>query len=390
MGGGVSKKKWERQFHLSSNVPDKTGDSYQQIFPVWTIAITRNQRQLASATSDHRISLWCLATHQLLIALRGHADTIWCLSYSPDDTLLASASADGTVRLWEVNTGLPVMILPRSHANWVWCLDWSPDGSMLATGGSDARILIWDAAEAAHMAGRVQMMQMNAEEDDSWLEAAAIEAEKAAQASAPLLYWQAHEKSIHQVAFAPGEPRMLISVGQEGTLAVWDAKTGELDCRLMGHIGPITCCAVSPRSEEIVATGGEDHTVRIWDLSDIDPASVNAHISREKPLGFNLAHFTLKGHEGGISAIKFCADGQLLASASKDCEVRIWFPSAENPTLCAKFMAHEAWVRNICWTLDQHFLFSCSTDGLIFAWQVPKKFHKREIKVKKKGNKRYE
>ncbi|CAJ1327546.1 unnamed protein product, partial [Effrenium voratum] len=145
---GASKKAWGRRFHITSNVPDADGDSYQQVFPVWTIAVTKNQRQLAAATSDNRINLWCLVTHQLLAPLIGHADTIWRLAYSPDDLLLASTSADGTVRLWEVSTGLPVMILPRNHANWVWSLAWSPDGSRLATGGSDARILVWDAHEA--------------------------------------------------------------------------------------------------------------------------------------------------------------------------------------------------------------------------------------------------
>eukprot|EP00439_Symbiodinium_sp_Y106_P021653 s4710_g2.t1 len=103
MGSGASKKAWGRRFHITSNVPDPTGETYQQIFPVWTIAVTKNQRQLATATSDNRINLWCLVTHQLLAPLIGHADTIWRLAYSPDDLLLASTSADGTVRLWEAN-----------------------------------------------------------------------------------------------------------------------------------------------------------------------------------------------------------------------------------------------------------------------------------------------
>ncbi|CAJ1372009.1 unnamed protein product [Effrenium voratum] len=46
------------RFHITSNVPDADGDSYQQVFPVWTIAVTKNQRQLAAATSDNRINLW--------------------------------------------------------------------------------------------------------------------------------------------------------------------------------------------------------------------------------------------------------------------------------------------------------------------------------------------
>merc|ERR1712216_173887 len=52
-------------------------------------------KMLASATGNHKINLWCLMTHQMLISLSGHADTIWRIAFSPDDCLLASASAGG-------------------------------------------------------------------------------------------------------------------------------------------------------------------------------------------------------------------------------------------------------------------------------------------------------
>eukprot|EP00931_Biecheleriopsis_adriatica_P076826 TRINITY_DN50499_c0_g1_i1.p1 TRINITY_DN50499_c0_g1~~TRINITY_DN50499_c0_g1_i1.p1 ORF type:complete len:409 (-),score=66.11 TRINITY_DN50499_c0_g1_i1:89-1264(-) len=389
MGSGASKASWNRKFHITCNVVDITGDTYQQIFPVWAIAVTRNQRQLATATSDNRISLWCLVTHQLLAPLIGHADTIWKLSYSPDDMLLTSTSADGTVRLWEVSTGLPVMILPRNHANWVWCLAWSPDGARLATGGSDARILVWDAHEAAEAALRVKEVSSMAAMDPSWAEKAADEAEKASQLSQPLAFWQAHEKSITEVCFAPSESRMLVSAGAEGSLAVWDADTGHLDCRLMGHIGTVNTIAVSPINSELLATGGEDHTVRLWDLRDIEPSSQLARQSREKVCGVNLAHFTLKGHVGGVAAVKFSGDGQLLASCSKDCDVRVWVPSLFSPMLLAKIHAHEAWIRDLAWTVDQKFLFTGSSDGMVYAWEVPSKYHFVPSKGKGSGAKKY-
>eukprot|EP00929_Paragymnodinium_shiwhaense_P013132 TRINITY_DN120998_c0_g1_i1.p1 TRINITY_DN120998_c0_g1~~TRINITY_DN120998_c0_g1_i1.p1 ORF type:complete len:391 (+),score=81.17 TRINITY_DN120998_c0_g1_i1:119-1291(+) len=388
MGSGISKKSWSRAHVLTCNKVDETSEEmpeYKEVVPVWTIAITRNQRQLAAATADCCIVLWCLVKHIPLIPLRGHSDTIWKVCYSPDDKLLCSSSSDGTVRLWDVTNGMPVMILPRRHAAWVWTIAWSMDGTKLATGGADAKIILWDIEEAVAASRALQDAQLLDMASDP--EELMYAQEDAAAACMPLLYWQAHEKSIVELSFAPSDSRQLVSIGKEGTLAVWDAHTGSLDCRLNGHVGSMTCMAVSPLNEELIATGGEDHTVRLWDLRDIEAGSAQQRASREKPFGYNLAHYTLKGHEDGIAVVRFCRDGCLLASGSKDCEVRIWIPDMKDPTLYAKFVAHEAWIRDIQWTWTQDLIYTASVDGHISAWTVPSKW---QIKPsKKKGSSAY-
>eukprot|EP00928_Gymnodinium_smaydae_P061991 TRINITY_DN45942_c0_g1_i1.p1 TRINITY_DN45942_c0_g1~~TRINITY_DN45942_c0_g1_i1.p1 ORF type:complete len:394 (-),score=73.89 TRINITY_DN45942_c0_g1_i1:201-1382(-) len=387
MGSGASKKSWKRQHWVTSNKEDPVdGEAYTEIYPVWSIAITKNQRQLAAATSENVIVLWCLVDLKELISLKGHADTIWKVSYSPDDSLLASASSDGTVRLWEVYNGMPVMILPRRHAAWVSSMAWTPDSARLATGGADCRIILWDAMEAAN-AARDLLAEKQMGEDADPEELLKI-SEEAAEACLPLLYWQGHEKSIVELQFAQSDPKQLVSIGREGTLAVWDAETGQLDCRLQGHIGTMTAMSVHPLNEEIIATGGEDHTVRIWDLRDIEPGTNAAARSREKPMGYNLQHFTLKGHEEGVTVVRFSKDGRLLASGSKDCEVRIWNPDLNGPTLNAKFTAADAWIKDLQWTNDQTHLYSAANDGHIFAFAVPSAYHIKMEKVKKNKKKK--
>merc|ERR1719277_1344660 len=103
MGSGLTKKAWLRDHYLTSNRADESdleSKKYSDIYPVWSIAVTSNQKQLASATTERTndsdsgmvyncIVLWCLVRHWKLCSLVGHGDTVWKVAYTPDDSLLA-------------------------------------------------------------------------------------------------------------------------------------------------------------------------------------------------------------------------------------------------------------------------------------------------------------
>jgi WD40 repeat protein/tetratricopeptide (TPR) repeat protein/serine/threonine protein kinase len=109
------------------------------------VAFAPDGRQLASASADQTLRVWDAAGGQPVFVLRGHTEEVWSLAYSPRGDRLASASRDdGTVRLWDANTGRQLLALRQ---NQVLSVAFSPDGYRLASGTAHNELIqVWDAA----------------------------------------------------------------------------------------------------------------------------------------------------------------------------------------------------------------------------------------------------
>ncbi|KAF4736206.1 Telomerase protein component 1, partial [Perkinsus olseni] len=133
------------------------------------------------------------------------------------------------------------------------------DSRYFATGGTDSRICVWESTNTGM----------------------------------PIASWLAHVKSISSLGFSDRDASRLVSVSNDSTIAVWDALTGHLRCRLAGHVGNITCVEVCPMNDNLIATAGEDCSVRLWSLRDL--AVDEAYASRTSDRGYNMRHHILKG-----------------------------------------------------------------------------------------------
>ena len=103
-------------------------------------------RQVASCGEDNRACLWDAATGALTAEMRGHTSKVRRVAFRADGARLVTASADGTVRQWDVTTGREVESAYERHTAEVLAAAYSPDGRLIASGGTDRAVRVWQAA----------------------------------------------------------------------------------------------------------------------------------------------------------------------------------------------------------------------------------------------------
>jgi WD40 repeat protein len=115
-----------------------------------------------------------------------------------------------------------------------------------------------------------------------------------------------HPGSVLAVGYSP-DGTLLASGGWDGTVRLWNPRTGVEVSVLTGHVGPVRSIAFAPDGT-MLASAGRDRTIRLWDVAARTSAGV------------------LRGHAGAVLSVVFAPDGGLLASAGDDGTVRLWDP----------------------------------------------------------------
>ncbi|MFI6933988.1 AAA family ATPase [Streptomyces sp. NPDC050287] len=315
----------------------------------------------------------------LATSLLGHTGAVYLTSFSPDGKLLATASYDRTVRLWNVadpSRPEPLGGPLTGHTSWVSSAVFSPDGKTLASAADDGTIRLWDVRDPAHprplgapLTGHKGTIYLVAFSPDGRTLASAGEDHtvrlwdvRDPRAPHALKTLTGHRAAVRSVAFSP-DGRTLAAGGDDNTILLWDTadprRPEPVDTVLTGHTGTVHSVAFSPDGRTL-ASGSADDTVRLWDVSDPPRAA---------PLGPPLT-----GHTGPVWSVDFSPDGTMLAAASADSTASLWnvsdpaYPSQVGEPLAGSSGEMYA----LGFSPDGRTLATGSGDSKVRLWSIPK------------------
>ena len=209
--------------------------------------------------------------------LEGHNDRVWCVSWHPSGNLIASASGDKTVRLWERQvTGHNnardkwgcVAVLEGAHTRTVRCVAWSPSGLLLAAGSFDATTALWQLGRKyANLLMPNRALEGKGDQEDD--QTIIIEEENGDSPMRLLCILEGHEHEVKSVAWS-SDGLFLATSSRDKTAWVWECDTesinlGDVECMavLVGHTQDVKCVRWRPGTNDLM-TSSYDNGIRFW------------------------------------------------------------------------------------------------------------------------------
>jgi WD40 repeat protein len=232
------------------------------------------------------------------------------MAYNPKEDQLASGSMDGTIRLWDMETGYfrhvywvimarfsaspilhkgtglfqgvptiqsecgtqrwaSVSIRSQDHIDWIYSVVFSPQGNSIASGSKDGTVRIWDGVTGTNnktFQVDTSIRSIVYSPDGSQLTACHDRKIRTwiVETWECIRTLEGHHEEVRSTVYSPQGDK-LTSGSYDNTVRVWDVGTGECQMILIGHTEPVICVAYTAKGD-LIASASRDKTVRLWDV----------------------------------------------------------------------------------------------------------------------------
>jgi WD40 repeat protein len=368
---------------------------------VWAVDVSRDGKLAASGGRDGALRVWDIERGECPNVHEGHGECVSSVALSPDGSRAVSSSWDGTVRVWDVANGRCLHIL-QGDAGQVYAVALSAEKRIIVSGGEDGIIRVWDLESGECL--------QEIENDDQMI--IAIDLAKEGRIAAlrcmdpaaiiTVQVWDLAEprrvNSFDSDNLGPNSVRMTedgrgLVVADGFSIQVWDLERTELRQRFVEDAGPPNHKVVTATPDaRRIASGGDDHKVRVWQVGVSEPLQLlkdDSHFANVACLVGNGGRAitggldgslrvwsletgdclaTHEAHPAAVYTLAATADGSLAVSGSLDGSLAIW--DLERGTRLHDLRGHEKSITAVALTVDGRRAVSASWDGTVRVWDV--------------------